>query len=230
MESSSILGFLENKAILVTGATGFLAKIFVEKVLRTQPNVKKLYLLLRAADKISAYLRLQNEIIGKDPFKVLKQKMGANFESLISEKVAVVPGDITCKDLGITDPKLGDELLRDTDVIVNLAATTKFIERYDVSLYLNAFGAKHILDFAKKCPNLKVVVQVSTAYVSGEKAGLIKEDPYYMGDTLNGRTGLDIELEKKLIEAKLQELQDKGATEKTIKITMKDLGMERCVL
>ena len=27
-----------------------------------------------------------------------------------------------------------------------------------------------------------------------------------MGDTLNGRTGLDIEVEKKLIEAKLQEL------------------------
>ncbi|KAJ8440562.1 hypothetical protein Cgig2_028691 [Carnegiea gigantea] len=227
MESSSILEFLENKAILVTGGTGFLAKIFVEKVLRTQPNVKKLYLLLRAADKKSASLRLQNEIIGKDLFKVLKQKTGANFESLISEKIAVVPGDITCKDLGIKDPKLGDELMRDTDVIVNLAATTKFIERYDVSLYVNTFGAKYILDFAKKCPNLKVVVQVSTAYVSGEKAGHIKEDPYYMGDTLNGRSGLDIEVEKKLIEAKLQELQDNGATEKTTKITMKDMGMER---
>ena len=63
-------------------------------------------------------------------FKVLKQKMGANFESLISEKIVVVPGDITCRDLGIKDPKLGDELMRDTDVIVNLAATTKFIERY----------------------------------------------------------------------------------------------------
>ena len=48
-----------------------------------------------------------------------------------------------------------------------------------------------------------------------------------MGDTLNGRTGLDIEVEKKLIEAKLQELQDEGATEETIKVSMKDMGMER---
>jgi len=51
-----------------------------------------------------------------------------------------------------------------------------------------------------------------------------------MGDTLNGRLGLDIEIEKKLVEAKLQELQDEGATEKTIKLTMKDMGMERYVL
>ncbi|KAJ8440564.1 hypothetical protein Cgig2_028693 [Carnegiea gigantea] len=100
-------------------------KVFVEKVLRTQPNAKKLYLLFRADDKKSTSLRLQNE----DLFKVLKQKIGANFESLISEKVAVVPGDISCKDLSIKDLKLRDELLRDTDVIVNLAATTKLFER-----------------------------------------------------------------------------------------------------
>ncbi|KAL9267008.1 Alcohol-forming fatty acyl-CoA reductase-like protein, partial [Drosera capensis] len=60
--SSSILEFLENKAILVTGGAGFLAKIFVEKILRSQPKVKKLYLLLRAADNKSANQRLQNEV------------------------------------------------------------------------------------------------------------------------------------------------------------------------
>ncbi|PNX82576.1 fatty acyl-CoA reductase 3-like protein, partial [Trifolium pratense] len=57
----SILHFLEDKTILVLGATGFLAKIFLEKVLRVQPNVKKLFLLLRASDHKSAASRLQNE-------------------------------------------------------------------------------------------------------------------------------------------------------------------------
>ena len=50
-----------------------------------------------------------------------------------------------------------------------------------------------------------------------------------MGEALNGRPGLDIEVEKKLVEAKLEELQDEGATEATIKLTMKDMGMERYV-
>ena len=49
-----------------------------------------------------------------------------------------------------------------------------------------------------------------------------------MGDVL-GKTGLDIEVEKKLIEAKLLELKDKEATEENIKVNRKDMGMERYV-
>ncbi|GAB4859755.1 hypothetical protein Ancab_011233 [Ancistrocladus abbreviatus] len=227
MELGSILQFLDKKSILVTGGAGFLAKIFVEKVLRSQPNVKKLYLLLRAPDSNSANQRLQNEVIGKDLFKVLKQKMGANFSSFISEKVTVVAGDITYENLGIKDPNLKEEMLRDIDVIVNLAAIVNFDERYDVSLYLNTFGAKHVLDFAKKCSSLEVLVQVSTAYVSGERAGLILEEPYHLGDTLNGTPGLDIETEERLVQQKLNELRAEGASEDKIKLTMKDMGIER---
>ncbi|KAJ4724780.1 Fatty acyl-CoA reductase [Melia azedarach] len=58
MEPFSVLQFLKDKTILVTDATGFLAKIFVEKILRIQPNVKKLYLLVRASDANSATQRI----------------------------------------------------------------------------------------------------------------------------------------------------------------------------
>nr|GMD16052.1 jojoba acyl CoA reductase-related male sterility protein [Ipomoea batatas] len=63
MELGSALQFLDNTTILVTGAAGFLAKIFVEKILRVQPNVKKLYLLLRAADTEAALQRFNTEVI-----------------------------------------------------------------------------------------------------------------------------------------------------------------------
>lgn len=89
MELGSIVQFLENRTILVTGATGFLAKstcsfslyififmiscygfhnygniaVFVEKILRAQPNVKKLYLLLRAPDSKAALQRLNTEVL-----------------------------------------------------------------------------------------------------------------------------------------------------------------------
>lgn len=43
--------------------------VFVEKVLRVQPNVKKLYLLLRASDAKAATLRFQNEVCCKRPIK-----------------------------------------------------------------------------------------------------------------------------------------------------------------
>nr|ACJ83307.1 unknown [Medicago truncatula] len=182
----SIAHFLEDKNVLVLGAAGFLAKIFVEKILRVQPNVKKLYLLLRATDAESATRRMHNEILRKDLFKLLKENHGAKFNSFISEKVTMVPGDISQENFNLKDSNLLQELYNKTDVIVNLAATTNFDERYDVALGLNTFGAKHVLNFAKNCINLRVLVHVSTAYVCGERGGLIVEDPYQLGVSLNG--------------------------------------------
>ncbi|GAY63680.1 hypothetical protein CUMW_227600 [Citrus unshiu] len=216
MELGSVLEFLENKTILVTGATGFLAKIFVEKILRVQPNVKKLYLLLRAADAKSATVRFHNEIIGKDLFRVLKEKNGTHLNALISEKITLVPGDITREDLGVKDSNLREEMWNKLDVVINLAATTNFDERYDVALDLNTFGAKHVLNFSKKCAKLNVLVHVSTAFVWGEESGMLYESSFKMGDTLNGASGLDIDVERKVVEQELNELQAEGANVKGI--------------
>ena len=63
-------------------------------------------------------------------FKLLKEKLGPNFSSFVSEKLVLVPGDISCEDLGLKDSILREEIISQTDVIVNLAATTNFDERY----------------------------------------------------------------------------------------------------
>ena len=42
----------------------------------------------------------------------------------------VMTGDITREDLGLKNAKLKEEMLSQLDVIVNLAATTNFDERY----------------------------------------------------------------------------------------------------
>ncbi|KAI7982715.1 hypothetical protein LOK49_LG15G01856 [Camellia lanceoleosa] len=165
--------------------------VFVEKILRVQPNVKKLYLLLRASDAHSASQRLHNEVI--------REKLGANLNSLISEKVTPVAGDITCENLGVKDSNLVEEMWREVDIVVNLAATTNFEDRYDVALLLNTLGAKLVLDFAKKCANIKMLLHVST----------------------------DIEMEIKVVEERLRELREEEATDGEIKMAMKKLGIQR---
>ncbi|KAG4387119.1 hypothetical protein GLYMA_11G185200v4 [Glycine max] len=229
MELGSITDFLQNKNILVIGATGFLAKIFVEKVLRVQPNVKKLYLLLRATDAESASQRLHNEIMRKDLFRLLKENVGAKFNAFVSEKLTLVPGDISQEDLNLKDPILREEIYNQIHCIVNFAATTNFDERYDVALGINTFGVKHVLNFAKSCIKLKVLVHVSTAYVCGERGGLIVEDPCQLGVSLNGVPGLDIGMEKRVVEDKMNQLHEEGATEEDVKMAMKDLGMKRTI-
>ncbi|KAJ6671633.1 FATTY ACYL-COA REDUCTASE [Salix viminalis] len=230
MELGSILQFLEDKTILVTGATGYLAKIFVEKILRVQPKVKKFYLLLRAADAKSAAERLRDEVIGKELFRVLREKHGASLHSFISEKVTPVAGDISYEDLGVKDSSLKDEMWREVDVVLNFAATTDFDERYDVALGINTQGALHVLNFARKCVNVKMLVHVSTAYVCGEDGGLIPEQPYHMGMAKKGDSKIDINFEKKMVQEKINELKLEGVPDKEITSAMKDLGIERARL
>lgn len=62
-------------------------------------------------------------------FRLLKEKLGENFLSFVSEKSTLVPGDISCEDLGLEDSLLKEEIYGQTDVIVNLAANTNFDER-----------------------------------------------------------------------------------------------------
>ncbi|XP_019173694.1 PREDICTED: fatty acyl-CoA reductase 3-like [Ipomoea nil] len=223
------MDFFLGKTILITGATGFLAKVLVEKILRTQPNIKKIFLLIRAKDSDSARQRFNNEVLETELFRVLKEKVGGSLRlsALAEEKVFPVPGDISSDELGIVNSHLKDQVLREVDIIINSAATTTFDERYDVAMSINTFGAFNVLKFAKKCSKVKMLVHVSTAYVCGHGSGILPERPLYLGETLNGNSYLDIEVEKKVIEEQLKELEAQKATEKEVRLAMKELGIQR---
>ncbi|CAD5332372.1 unnamed protein product [Arabidopsis thaliana] len=203
--------FLENRTILVTGASGFLAKVLVERILRLQPNVKRLYLLVRASDKKSAEQRLHREVFEKELFRVLRRNVGdESLNALISEKVVPVPGDISLTDIGVHDSNLLQDMMQDIDIIISSAATTRFDERYDVALGINTFGAINVLNFAKKCVKPKLLLHVSTAYVCGERPGHIVEKHFAMGESLNGKNKVDINTERRLADQKSKQLKEQG--------------------
>ncbi|KAI3996289.1 hypothetical protein MKX01_026757 [Papaver californicum] len=227
--NGSIVESLENKTILITGSTGFLAKVFVEKLLRVQTNVRHLFLLLRASDPKSPAQRLHTEVTGKEVFRVLRTKHGDNFDSFIFQKVTPIAGDMTLENFGLReDSELLKKLFKEVDIVANSAATTKFSERYDVALEVNTNGAKNVLEFAKKCVKLEMLIHVSTAYVCGEKSGVISEKPLKMGETLNQTTEvLDIEAEMKLVQNRLKGLKAEQVFKIEEKEVMENLGIQR---
>ncbi|XVF69146.1 hypothetical protein PTKIN_Ptkin11bG0057400 [Pterospermum kingtungense] len=95
---------------------------------------------------------------------------------------------------------------KEIEIVVNVAATTNFYERYDVALAINTFGAFNVLSFAKKCDKIKLFLHVSTAYVCGEQEGIILEKQSDMGETLKKTCKLDIAEEKRIVEEKLYQL------------------------
>ena len=44
---SMIAAFYGGKSILITGATGFMGKVLMEKLFRTSPDLKVVYILVR---------------------------------------------------------------------------------------------------------------------------------------------------------------------------------------
>ncbi|XP_024012428.1 LOW QUALITY PROTEIN: putative fatty acyl-CoA reductase 7 [Eutrema salsugineum] len=223
--------FLENKTMLITGASGFLAKVFLERILRLQPNVKRLYLLVRASDKKSAEKRLHSEVFEKDLFRVLRKNVGnETLNALISEKVVPVPGDVSLNNMGVSDSNLLQAMMQEVDIVLHSAATTRFDDRYDVALGINTFGALNVLNFAKKCVKSELLLHVSTAYVCGERSGLILENSFAMGETLNGKAKVDINAEMQLVEQKLKQLREQRCSEEEINEAMRDLGLKRAKL
>lgn len=58
LNSSEIIQFYKNKSIFITGATGFLGKALVEKLLRSCYDLDKIYLLVRGKKGKSPLERL----------------------------------------------------------------------------------------------------------------------------------------------------------------------------
>jgi fatty acyl-CoA reductase len=65
----SIVEFYENRSVFITGATGFMGKVLVEKILRSCPGVERLYLLMRPSKGQSVDCRLQ-EFIQNQVFRI----------------------------------------------------------------------------------------------------------------------------------------------------------------
>ncbi|KAI5016016.1 hypothetical protein ZWY2020_005748 [Hordeum vulgare] len=230
MESSAVAQCWRDKCILITGSTGYLGKLLVEKILHVQPAVKKLYLLVRAPDAMSAGQRVLSEVTGKDSFNLLRRKYGIiGFQNFIKEKVVPLAGDIMDSYLGLDNSRV-DALSEELDVIINVAATTSFYERYDVALACNALGARNVCQFAKRCLNLKLFLHVSSGYVASTQNAMLLEKALQSGETLKESLGLDVEVELQLIEnvknehAALKKI-DSSAPPK--KFVMRKLGLQR---
>lgn len=201
----------------------------MEKILRIQPNVKKIFLLIRATDKQSAAHRLHQELIEKKLFAVLKQRWAPNLSSIL-KKLHAIPGDVSSENLGVNDSNLRSEMWREIDVIIHSAATVTFDDRYDTALAINTYGAKHVAEFATRCVNIKMLLHVSTAYVRGKNSEVIPEKAFSMGETISGWKKLDINEEKFLSEELIGELRKRNASEEEITIALRNLGLHRARL
>jgi len=161
-ELLSISDFYAEKTIFITGATGFLGKIVIEKLLRDCPLVKKIFLLTRSRRGVNPQQRIDN-ILDSGVFDKVRD-MGGDWRS----KIVPVKGDIAEENLGLSDEDW-ETLQESVEIVFHSAATVRFDEDLKDAMCLNLKGTQNIIKLCRGIKHLEVLVHVSTAYANCDR-------------------------------------------------------------
>jgi thioester reductase-like protein len=96
------------------------------------------------------------------------------------DRIEVLPGDISELDLGLTRDQL-ERLRAETTVAYHLAAVYNLAVPYDIAQKVNVAGTGNVLQLLRKCERLERHNYVSTAYVAGDRHGVVYEHELNLG-------------------------------------------------
>lgn len=149
--------FYQGRHVFITGATGFIGKVVVEKLLRACPDIGNIYVLLRPRRGQDPQTRLR-AMMDVPLFDRLRRENPAAMD-----KVVAIKGDCLEDGLGIS-PADRQTLVERVSVVIHSAASVRFTDSIKKAVKLNLRSTLDIVELARQMKHLKVVVHVSTAY------------------------------------------------------------------
>ena len=172
--------YLRGKTVLLTGGTGFLGKVIVERLLRCAPDIGRIYLLIRTrrepdAAATTAVARFETEVLPSGVFDTLAGVQGGRWPAFARARLIPVAGDVSQPRLGLEERDHA-ALASRVDIIINAAASVVFDDPLDRALLHNVRSVEHVARFAREC-RAAALVHVSTAFVAGRRTGRFAEGP-----------------------------------------------------
>jgi thioester reductase-like protein len=146
-----------SETIFLTGFPGFIAERLVERL--SGPNTQ-------------FFLLVQTQFLDKASAAVERI---ASASGTPLENYALIEGDITSSNLGISDADL-ETIREETTDVFHLAAAYDLAVEKDVATRVNLEGTLHVNDLCRTIPNLRRYNYISTCYVAGKRKGRIFEN------------------------------------------------------
>ncbi|KAI4499642.1 hypothetical protein M0802_005212 [Mischocyttarus mexicanus] len=148
--------FYDDQNIFITGGTGFIGKLLIEKLLRSCPNVN-IYILIRPKKGKDVFQRV-NELFEDMVFSKLREE-----QPKFRNRIICIEGDCNLPNLGISTLER-TTLIAQISIVFHVAANIKFNENIKSATITNVQGLKNMINLSKEMPKLKSFVYVSTAY------------------------------------------------------------------
>ncbi|XP_023938703.1 putative fatty acyl-CoA reductase CG5065 [Bicyclus anynana] len=153
----SIREFYKGRSVLVTGGTGFMGKVLVEKLLFSIPDIGNVYVLMRPKKGKSIKQRFAD--MQRLPlFDRLKKENPSAFT-----KIKPLQGDVLFDNLGLSDREI-ELLSEEISVIFHFAATLRLEAPLKDNVNMNTCGTQRTMNVAKRLKKLAVFVHLSTAF------------------------------------------------------------------
>lgn len=176
----------ERDVVLLTGATGFLGRELLFKLMQELvPEVDIVCLVRGARDEVTR--------LGTQPAaeRRLEDLLGDGAPLPIDDprrqRVRALAGDITLPHLGLPEAAMHALAARCTEIFHG-AATVRFDLPLEEARRVNVEGTRAILELAtaaQKAGRFQRLHYIGTAYVAGNRPGLIHEDELGAGQSFN---------------------------------------------
>ncbi|XP_060645561.1 fatty acyl-CoA reductase wat-like [Drosophila nasuta] len=154
--NSTIIDFYKDKTLFLTGGSGFLGRVVIEKVLRAT-EASRIYVLIRSKRGKSPQDRIAEW--KTDPLFGVLLKTQPN----TLERIVLISGDCEEPDLEISE-EVRELLKNEVQVVIHCAATVNFAEPLHKALDINTRATQLMLNLAKEMSRLVGFVHVSTAF------------------------------------------------------------------
>ncbi len=132
--------------------------------------------------------RLVSELLDRDPdtsvVALVEPRMVSSAEvaaaEIDGERIELVAGDISQLRLGLSDEDYS-RLTAAVTVVDHLAAIYDLAVPIDIAQRVNVDGTGNVLAFCRDCERLERLNYVSTAYVAGDRTGVVYEHELALG-------------------------------------------------
>ncbi|XP_055643394.1 putative fatty acyl-CoA reductase CG5065 isoform X2 [Toxorhynchites rutilus septentrionalis] len=162
MAQTPVQRWYSAKTIFITGGSGFMGKVLIEKIMYACPDVRSIYILLRSKRGKSPQARID------DWYKLPVFQRIKNEKPDVFKKLIPIQGDVTQDGLGIAIEDL-KRLREETEVVFHCAATLKLEAKLKDAIEMNTVGTKRLLDICKQMKKLQVLLHMSTAFCCCDK-------------------------------------------------------------
>jgi long-chain acyl-CoA synthetase len=205
--------------VFILGSTGFVGKVLLGMLLDRFPQIGRAYVMVRRGSGTDSETRFWQSVVTSPAFDPLRARHGGSegLAEFLRAKVRVVDGDITEKNLGLSEEE-AQRVAQDIDVLINSSGRVTFNPPLESALKTNVEGTKNVIAFAKRMKR-PALIHTSTCFVAGVRSGEVREseelDGYFPrhGDLPGTRFSVEQELaDSERGAARIRELADDAQT------------------